>query len=101
MPAQKRCSPDNPHDDEEPKLQPRPKQSRSNHDPELLLQRHEELGKLLDEEADEEEQEEEEVKQQVSIDEEEEEEAEDTAEGVVFSSSFSLYLSPLCSFVSL
>ncbi|PON34838.1 TNF receptor-associated factor [Parasponia andersonii] len=88
MPAQKRCSPHNLDDDEDPALQPRPKQSRPEtqpkEDPELLLQRHEMQGKLLDEDTDEEGG----VKKQVSEDYEgEEEDKAEDSEGSPSSSS--------------
>ncbi|KAM6572533.1 hypothetical protein CsatA_016613 [Cannabis sativa] len=100
MPAQKRCSPEKPHDhedddDAEPALHPRPKQSRSGvhpkDDPELILQRHEEQEESLDEETEEEDAEgEEQVKQQASDDDDEdddEDEDEEDSEGTPSSSS--------------
>ncbi|XP_062105971.1 putative E3 ubiquitin-protein ligase RING1a isoform X2 [Humulus lupulus] len=94
MPAQKRCSPGNSHDDDdgdaEPTLHPRPKQSRPEPHPkddlELLLRRHEEQG--LDEET-EEEVEEEQVKQQALEDDDgdDDDEDEEDSEGTPSSSS--------------
>uniref|UniRef100_A0A803QJH8 E3 ubiquitin-protein ligase RING1a n=1 Tax=Cannabis sativa TaxID=3483 RepID=A0A803QJH8_CANSA len=102
MPAQKRCSPEKPHDhedddDAEPALHPRPKQSRSGahpkDDPELILQRHEEQEESLDEETEEEDAEgEEQVKQQASDDDDEDDDEDEDEEGYVTFCSFLSYI---------